>query len=100
MQSLVPELERRQHRRLRPTQPCELVVGANRHDGTIVEMSRGGLFVRTEARPASGQRIRVRFADRELHAVVVHAHAVPRSLGCLLPNGLGLRFVAPLGPGG
>ena len=94
MRNLVPELERRQHRRIRPSQPCELVVGANRHAGTIVEMSRGGVYVRTEARPARGERIRVRFAGRELHAEVVHAHAVPRSLCYLLPSGLGLRWVA------
>ena len=93
MQDLVSELERRQHRRLRPSQPCELVVGAMCHAGTIVEMSRGGVYVRTDARAARGARVRVRFAGRELHAEVVHAHAVPRSLGYLLPGGLGLRWL-------
>jgi hypothetical protein len=94
MASLVPELERRQHRRIRPSQPCDLVVGANRHIGTIVVMSRGGAYVRTEARPARGDRVRVRFAGRELAAEVVHAHAIPRSLGFLLPRGLGLRWIS------
>jgi len=97
MRSLVPELERREHRRMRPSQPCEVVVGANCHAGTIVEMSRGGVYVRTEARPRRGERIRLRFAGRDLHAEVVHAHSVPHSLGSLLPSGLGLRWIRRTG---
>lgn len=93
MRSLVPELERREHRRMRPSQPCELMVGANRHLGTIVEMSRGGVYVRTEARPRRGERVRVRFAGRDFQAEVVHTHTVPHSLGYLLPCGLGLRWI-------
>jgi len=97
MHSLVPELERREHRRMRPSQPCELVVGADRHAGTIVEMSRGGVYVRTEARARCGEHVLVCFAGRDLHAEVVHAHPVAHSLGDHLPSGLGLRWIRRTG---
>ena len=94
MHDIDPEFERRRHRRQRPSHPCELVTEAQRHAGTMLEISRGGSYVRTEARLRPGQRVRVQFADREQLAVVVHARGVPRSLAFALQGGVGLRWVA------
>jgi hypothetical protein len=93
MRNLVPEFERRLHRRAEPSHPCELVIGAHRHAGTILEISRGGGYVRTEAQLPAGQRVRVRFADQEREAVVIHSRGVARSLRRFLQGGVGLRWV-------
>lgn len=93
MRDLVPEFERRLHRRVEPRQACELLVGAHRHAGMILEISRGGGYVRTEAQLPAGQRVRVRFADQEREAVVVHSRGVARSLRRFLQGGVGLRWV-------
>lgn len=94
MHDIDPEFERRRHRRLRPSHPCELVADAHRHQGTMLEISRSGGYVRTEVRLREGQRVRVRFADQEHEAVVVHWRGVPRSLSFALQGGVGLRWVA------
>jgi hypothetical protein len=92
MRELDSDLERREHRRNRPHTPCEILVGARRYDGTIEDLSRGGLFVRTDADTGRGAVIRVRWEGDERFAVVVHQRNVAASLRWLISGGLGLRW--------
>jgi hypothetical protein len=92
MQDLEAELERRSHRRQRPRTECEVMVGARRYEGTIEDVSRGGVFVRTDADASRGAIVRVRWDEGEHFGVVVHCRTVPRSLRWALHGGLGLRW--------
>jgi len=95
MAELMPELERRGHRRVRPRTACELYVGARRFEGTIEDASRGGVFVRTDAPVRRGARVRVRWENEERFAIVVHERPVPSMLRWISTPGIGLRW-APL----
>lgn len=98
MVELMTELERREHRRVKPRTECELYVGARRFGGTIEDASRGGAFVRTEAPLRRGTRVRVRWENEERFALVVHERPVPSVLRWLSTPGVGLRW-ASLVPG-
>jgi hypothetical protein len=93
MRDLTPELERRDSLRKRPNAACELFLGTQCHDAVIVDASRGGIFVETDAplQPAAVVRVRLRGAER--FAVVVHQRHVPVRLHKLVPGGVGLRWV-------
>ena len=97
MSELTSELERREHRRVRPRTTCELFVGARRFDATIEDASRGGAFVRTDAAIRRGARVRVRWEGEERFAIVVHERPVPSFLRWVSTPGLGLRWT-PLDP--
>lgn len=94
MRDLGPELERREHTRQQPRVACELFLGARRHEATIVDASRGGLFVATEAPVWPSALVRVRLDGAERVAVVVHERHIPPRLRALLPHGIGLRWVS------
>jgi hypothetical protein len=94
MRELDPELERRTQRRVQPQSECEVIVGGNRHAGVIVDVSRGGVFVRTDARAAAGDRVAVRYGGDERPAQVVHVRAPSRSLRWVATGGLGLRWIS------
>ena len=93
MRDFGPELERRQHLRHRPNAACEVFIGAQRHDATIVDYSRGGVFVETDAPVWPAALVRVRLQGAERFALVVHQRHVPVRLRKLLPGGVGLRWV-------
>ena len=93
MRDFGPDLERRQHLRHRPHAECELFVGPHSHPATIIDASRGGLFVSTEAPVWPTALVRVRFEGAERFAVVVHQRQIPPRLRALLPGGIGLRWV-------
>lgn len=93
MRDFGPDLERRQSLRHRPHAACEIRVGANSHPATIVDASRGGLFVATEAPVWPNALVRVLFRGAERIALVVHQRQIPPRLRALLPGGIGLRWV-------
>jgi len=88
-----PELERRQYLRHRPNAACELFLGDQRHDATIVDYSRGGVFVQTDAPVWPAALVRLRLQGAERFALVVHQRQVPPRLRNLVPGGVGLRWV-------
>ena len=93
MRDLGPELERREHSRQQPRVACELFLGERRYEATIVDASRGGLFVATEAPVSPSTLVRVRLEGAERFATVVHERHIPPRLRALLPHGVGLRWV-------
>ena len=102
MRDLGSELERRRHRRHKPRAECEIFVGPRSHAATILDASRGGLFVQTDAPVWPAALVRVRFCGAERFALVVHKRHVPNHLRALLPGGVGLRWLrdhaGPVGP--
>jgi hypothetical protein len=93
MRDLGPELERREHARQRPGVACELLLDAQRYPARILDASRGGLFVSTEAPVWPSALVRVQLEGTERSAVVVHERHIPPRLRALLPHGVGLRWV-------
>ncbi len=93
MRDLGPDLERREHQRHRPHATCELFIGAQRHEATIVDYSRGGVFIETAAPVWPAALVRVRMQDAERFALVVHQRHIPHRLRNLVPGGVGLRWV-------
>jgi len=93
MRDLGPSLERRQSMRRQPKVACELFLGAGRHEATILDASRGGLFLATEAPLRPSALVRVRLKGAERFAVVVHERNIPALLRALLPSGVGLRWL-------
>ena len=93
MRDLGPELERRKHSRQQPRVACELFLGDRRYEATILDASRGGLFVATEAPVWPSALLRVRLDGAERFAAVVHERHIPPRLRALLPRGVGLRWV-------
>lgn len=93
MRDFGPELERRQDLRRRPNATCELFLGAQRYDATIVDSSRGGVFVQTDAPVWPAALVRVRLQGAERFALVVHQRHTPVRLRKLVPGGVGLRWV-------
>ena len=93
MRDFGPDFERRQYLRHRPHAECELLVGAGAHPATILDASRGGLFLATDAPVWPNALVRVRFQGADRIAVVVHQRQIPARLRALLPGGIGLRWV-------
>lgn len=93
MRDLGPELERRAHVRQQPNVACELFLGAQRHEATILDVSRGGVFVSTDAQIPPSALVRVRLDGVERFAVPVHERQVPPRLRELVPRGIGLRWM-------
>ncbi len=93
MRDLGPELERRADARQQPRVACELLLGAQRHEATVLDSSSGGLFISTEAPVVPSTLVRVRLEGAERVAVVVHERHIPARLRALLPRGVGLRWV-------
>jgi len=78
--------------------PCELSVAGRDYSGTIVNISSGGLFAQTEARPPVGAEVDARVALREddeatLMGIVAH-NKMPSSPRLLSvdQSGIGLRI--------
>jgi hypothetical protein len=88
------ELDRRRHARKRPAQACELFLADRRHDGVVVDVSEGGLYVQSEAPAWPGALVRLRLADRERYAIVLRERQIPHRLRGHLPRGFGLRWLS------
>ena len=80
---------------------CEVEVDGRRHSGLVLNVSPGGLFVQTNAKPTSGDRIHVALsvpgqpANLALDAAVVWKRVVPASLLTVAQGGVGLRLLNP-----
>jgi hypothetical protein len=93
MRHFGPDLERRRDLRHRPNAACEIFLGAQRHEATIVDYSHGGVFVQTDAPVWPAALVRVRLKGAERFALVVHQRHIPVRLRKLVPGGVGLRWV-------
>ena len=53
---------RRRYERVKRRFPCEFLIEGQRYRGIVVEVSRGGLFVQTDASTAPGKEIELHLA--------------------------------------
>jgi hypothetical protein len=97
MRDLGAELERRQHLRHRHEVDCDLFLVGENHPATIVDLSRGGVFVRSEAPAWPGALVRVRTRHADRYAIVLRERHVPHHLRALVGRGFGLRWVGASG---
>jgi hypothetical protein len=79
---------------------CELLLEGRSYRGIVLDLSATGIFVQTEATPAPGARLRLRFhaPDRpefEVDAAVARRQVVPPQLASVVRGGLGLRVERP-----
>ena len=87
--------------RVRMRLSCEVSVGERRHSGLVLNVSPGGLFVQTHAKPTSGDAVRVGLhvpgcaEAMTLDATVVWKRVVPASLIRVAQGGVGLRLLNP-----
>lgn len=86
--------------RFRKRFPCEFSVAGSQHQGLVLNLSRGGLFVQTSVPARQGDDVRVQVAaDQQadpiaLDARVVWKRVVSSSLHSVTPGGMGLRIEA------
>jgi len=75
-------MERRRSPRVQCQLPCEIQRGRDRAEGTVLDMSEGGLCVRTPLSAQQGEPVRVRIeglaSPLEVEALVWHARLVRR----------------------
>jgi hypothetical protein len=96
----IPELDRRETRRIRRRIPCSLVGSGGRHLGVVQDLSVQGLFVETPAALLLGAAAVVAFRTSGgewfvLEASVPNRRTLPHSLGRLVTGGVGLRLLEP-----
>jgi hypothetical protein len=92
-------LHGRRHERVKRRFACEFLVEGQRYRGIVVELSRGGLFVQTDATTTPGKRIDLHLAgagtvpDLLLRAVVVRRRMVPAMLAAVVRRGIALEIL-------
>ena len=90
-------LDRRTETRLRRRMACEINVGGRRYSGLVVDLSSGGLFVRTRATLSPGTVVALQLRDGRqelpLQAAVARRRMVPARLASVSHGGVGLRLV-------
>jgi len=90
---------KRRHERVKRRFSCEFYAGGQRYRGIVVELSRGGLFVQTDATTRPGTEIEVHLAgsgvvpDMRLRALVVRRRMVPAPLATAVRRGIGLELL-------
>ena len=93
--------EKRREKRLRKRITCKLSIEGREHPGTVLDVSRHGLFVQTKAKAAPGTPVQVqlRLPDREASLVfdsaVARLKRVPPALAPVWAAGLGLSVTRP-----
>ncbi len=90
------------HPRVKKRLPCAIEVEGSRHQGITLNLSRGGLYVQTDAGLGVGSPIDVELTASRLGSIplqgsVVWRKAVPRSLRGVSHGGFGVRIVSPPG---
>jgi hypothetical protein len=90
----------RRSERIKRRVTCELALDGRRYRGIVLDLSESGVFVQTEATPAPGSRLRLRFHDAdgaafEVDASVARRQVAPPQLASVVRGGLGLRVHAP-----
>jgi hypothetical protein len=91
---------KRRAERIKRRVTCELLLDGRGYRGIVLDLSATGVFVQTEATPAPGARLRLRFhtPDRrefEVEASVARRQVVPPQLASVVRGGLGLRVERP-----
>jgi hypothetical protein len=92
-------LHRRRHQRVKRRFSCEFIAEGQRYRGIIVELSRSGLFVQTDATTAPGSEIHLLLAgagavpDLMLRAVVVRRRMVPAPLASAIRRGIAVEIL-------
>jgi PilZ domain-containing protein len=99
-QRFIPELDRREARRIKEHIPCSLMVNGDRHPGVVRNLSAQGLFVETHASLPLGSAAVVAFRTTRgeyfvLEASVPNRRQISHSLKLLVGGGVGLRLVEP-----
>lgn len=96
----IPELDRREGRRIKERIPCTLMVDGGRHPGVVQNLSVQGLFVETHAALLLGSAAVVTFRTTGgeqfvLEVSVPNRRHISHSLKLLATGGVGLRLVEP-----
>jgi hypothetical protein len=91
---------KRRAERIKRRVTCELLLDGRSYRGIVLDLSATGVFVQTEATPAPGARLRLRFhtPDRrefEVDVSVARRQVVPAQLASVVRGGLGLRVERP-----
>jgi PilZ domain len=88
------------HDRTRKRLPCDLYVRGRRHNGVVLDLSPGGLFIQTSARTQPGDAVDLELAipgERgriHLKVEVVRKKVVPPQLLTVAHGGVGVRILA------
>ena len=91
-------METRVEPRFKKRVPCRLRLGKTQYSGLVLDVSRTGLFIQTNAAPRSGEEVEVmlsrplRDSGFELTAKVVWQRRVPSQLRRLVEGGVGLEI--------
>jgi hypothetical protein len=94
MRELAADLERRHSFRHQPHAACELFLAGRHHPATVVDLSRGGVFLESEAPAWPGALVRLRIGARDRYALVLRERQVPHHVRGLVARGFGLRWVS------
>jgi hypothetical protein len=92
-------LHKRRHQRVKRRFACEFLAEGKRYRGIIVELSRSGLFVQTDATTAPGTEIELHVAaagavpDLSIRGVVVRRRMVPAPLASAMRRGIALEIL-------
>jgi len=86
--------------RIKRRQTCELALAGRRYRGIVLDLSETGVFVQTEAAPAPGAPLQLRFyagdgTSFEVEASVARRQVAPPQLAGVVRGGLGLRVHTP-----
>jgi hypothetical protein len=90
---------RRRHERVKRRFPCEFFTEGQRYRGIVVDVSRGGLFVQTEASTAPGSEIELHLAaagavpELVLRGIIVRRRMVPAMLAAALRRGIAVEIL-------
>jgi hypothetical protein len=93
--------EKRREKRLRQRITCRLSIEGREHAGTVLDVSRHGLFVQTKAKAAPGTRVEVqlklpgRDAALVVDSSVARLNRVPPALASVWTAGIGLSVTRP-----
>ena len=84
--------------RSRQRAPCTITIDGRRHSGFVLDLSRTGLFIQTNARPKPGQRLDIELSVRgetlRMHVEVARRKQVPPQLLTVAHGGVGVRVLS------
>ena len=86
------------HQRISKRMPCSMGMGGRRHNGLVLNISQGGLFVQTNASLPAGEAVELSLTSPDcgsaipVQARVVWKRVVPQALRTSAQGGLGLRI--------
>jgi hypothetical protein len=89
----------RQQERIKRRFCCEILDGAERHDGVVLNFAANGLFIQTKATIPAGRRVEIQIpAANDVPEMILRAIAVRQCLlrnqtSGLVPDGLGFQIL-------